>query len=510
MEVTFSQVRRRTHSVVAGALAIGLLAACGTQVDSATRRQLEAAQLSQNSGSGAAPTTTGTTAGGAPVTVPSEPGGTGVVPSIPSGAGTTGGATTGPGSSTTKGGGKTTPPTTGTTSSTGLPAGIGAPAPAGGNGGSTDVGVTATQITLGNVSDLSGPQPGLFQSAINGTNAYIAYINSLGGIYGRQLKIDVADSQTSCEGDRNGIEEEIGKVFAFSGSASLNDQCGATVLAEHKTVPDAHLAVTPQANALPNNFSVDPIGTKVNNGAFEWGTKKFGASAVQHVGFLYANLPAVNNVANLSIKSAETAGWKFIVHQSVSPTTTDFTAQIIQMRQQGVKVFYTLFDAQELAEFMRNANQQNFHPIIDAPLGYDQTFFTQLGNTSLANGIYGFNGETLFFSKSDAHIPSVALFQKWYGLVSHNGPADSFGADAWAETELLVNAIAAAGPDLTRVKVLAALRKVHSFDADGFFVPADPADKTAGDCFLPWVIKDGQYLRVGAPQTGFVCQGHPE
>ncbi|MGN6475305.1 MAG: ABC transporter substrate-binding protein, partial [Mycobacteriales bacterium] len=237
---------------------------------------------------------------------------------------------------------------------------------------------------------------------------------------------------------------------------------------------------------------------------------KYGRTKVQHTGFLWANLPAVNNVAALSIHSAESVGWNFVVHQSVSPTSTDFTAQIIQMRQRGVQVFYTLFDAQELAEFVRNANQQNFHPLIVAPLVYDQTFFTQLGGASLANGIIGFNGATLFFSQSDAqHIPAVALFQKWYAAVSHNGPSDTFAADAWAETELLVNAIAAAGPDVTRLKVLAQLRKVHSFDANGFFAHSDPADKIPGNCFVPWIIKNGEYVRTDVGPASFLCQGRP-
>ena len=142
---------------------------------------------------------------------------------------------------------------------------------------------------------------------------------------------------------------------------------------------------------------------------------------------------------------------------------------------------------------------------------YDQTFFTQLGSASLANGIIGFVSEALFFSKGDEqNIPSVALFHKWYGAVSHNGPADTFAADAWAETELLVNAIAAAGPDLTRLKVLAELRKVHTFDADGFFARSDPADKRAGNCFVPWIVKNGEYVRTDTPTpTAFLCEGHP-
>ncbi|HVT22240.1 MAG TPA: ABC transporter substrate-binding protein [Mycobacteriales bacterium] len=496
---------RRTRSLLAALVVMGLLGACGTQVSDSRRRALAAAQLRQGTAANSAPITAQT-----PGTTTGVPDDTGTLP-VPTtdtgGQPAAGGGNAQPGK--TAGGGKSKPgkPTGATETQA---SGIGAPAPPGGNGGATDVGVTANQILLGNVADLSGPQPGLFQSAINGTNAYIAYINSLGGIYGRKLKVDVADSQTTCEGDRNGHQQLINKVFAFSGSFALNDQCGATVLAQHKNVPDAHLAVTPQANALPNNFSVTPIGTKVSNGPFGWVTRKFGRDKVQNVGFLWANLPAVNNVASLSMHSAATVGWKFTVHQSVSPTSTDFTAQIIQMRQRGVKLFYTLFDAQELAEFLRNANQQNFHPLIFAPLAYDQTFFDQLsGNTALAEGIYGFNAGTLFFSKSDAHIPSVALFQKWYAAVSHNGPADSFGADAWAETQLLVQAIAKAGPNLTREKVLAQLRKVHKFNADGFFHTSDPAAKTSDNCFVPWVIRKGQYYRTGVSASGYLCEGRP-
>ncbi len=494
---------RATRSIIAAAAVIGLLGACGTQVSDSKRRALAAAQLRQGTAANSAPVT-----GAEPGTSTTLPGDTGTVP-IPTEATGGGQTSTGGGTGTTTGGGgKTKPGKDGGTST--AASGIGAPAPAGGNGGATDVGVTATQILLGNVADLSGPQPGLFQSAINGTNAYVAYINSLGGIYGRKLKVEAADSQTSCEGDRNAHQQLVNKVFAFAGSFALNDQCGATVLSQHKDVPDAHLAVTPQANALPNNFSVTPIGNKISNGPFGWITRKFGHTRVEHAGMLWANLPAVNNVAALSMRAAGTVGWKFLVHQSVSPTATDFTAQIIQMRQRGVTLFYTLFDAQELAEFLRNANQQNFHPLIFAPLVYDQTFFDQLGgNTALAEGIYGFNGETLFFSKSDAHIPPVALFQKWYGLVSHNGPADTFGADAWAETQLLVQAIAAAGPDLTRKKVLAELGKIHSFNADGFFHGSDPAAKTADNCFVPWVIRKGQYYRTDVSRSGYRCEGVP-
>src|SRR4051794_1360625 len=58
----------------------------------------------------------------------------------------------------------------------------------GGGGGNSDVGVTNDQITLGNVSLLTGPVPGLFKGAKDGTQAFFNYQNSLGGVCGRKLK----------------------------------------------------------------------------------------------------------------------------------------------------------------------------------------------------------------------------------------------------------------------------------------------------------------------------------
>jgi ABC-type branched-subunit amino acid transport system substrate-binding protein len=384
----------------------------------------------------------------------------------------------------------------------------GAPAPAGGNGGATDVGVTAGSILIGNVSDLTGPQPGLFQTAVNGTNAYLAYVNSQGGLFGRKLKIAVSDSQTSCAGDQNGQQQLMDKVFAFAGSFSLFDSCGAAALAKHPEVPDAHLAVTPEANKLPNNFSVSPVGDKLANGTYAWAAKKFGPAVVQNAALMYVNLPAVTNVAGLIKKSAQSTGWKFTYERAVGATETDFTADIVQMRQKGVKVFLTLFNADEMSNFKPQADQQSFKPVYIASLMYDQTFFKKLGSTSAAEGIYGSQTAAMYFSDQDAaNIPEVALFQKWYHQVAGGAAADSFAADAWAETALLVRAMRQAGPTLTRKAVMTQLHAIGIFDANGFIAPADPGTKGPPKCYLLWQIHNGSYVRVDTPAKGFRCDG---
>src|SRR5688500_12316450 len=47
-----------------------------------------------------------------------------------------------------------------------------------GTGGATDKGVTAGEITIANISDISGPVPGIFQSAQQATKAFVEYFNA--------------------------------------------------------------------------------------------------------------------------------------------------------------------------------------------------------------------------------------------------------------------------------------------------------------------------------------------
>ena len=51
-------------------------------------------------------------------------------------------------------------------------------APAGGNGGATAPGVSATAIQLGQLISLTGLAPGVFQGVANSAKAYVDYVNS--------------------------------------------------------------------------------------------------------------------------------------------------------------------------------------------------------------------------------------------------------------------------------------------------------------------------------------------
>src|SRR5207244_9224743 len=93
-------------------------------------------------------------------------------------------------------------------------------------GGATDVGVTDTQINLGWVGTLTGPVPGIFRGALVGTNAFLNYQNSKGGVMGRQLKLlpggDALDSGQNRAADLQWKDQ----VFSFVGSFPIRDGGG--------------------------------------------------------------------------------------------------------------------------------------------------------------------------------------------------------------------------------------------------------------------------------------------
>ena len=102
----------------------------------------------------------------------------------------------------------------------------------GGKGASCDgfkngPGITDTEITIGNSSDISGPVPGLFESAQDATKAYVAYFNSTSDICGRKLKLVTYDSRTDAAADQQAYTRACDEVFAMVGSMSAFDSGGA-------------------------------------------------------------------------------------------------------------------------------------------------------------------------------------------------------------------------------------------------------------------------------------------
>jgi ABC-type branched-subunit amino acid transport system substrate-binding protein len=390
---------------------------------------------------------------------------------------------------------------------------VAAPAPEGGNGGATDVGVSATQITVGNVADLSGPVPGLFQAAPYGAEAYFAYVNSQGGVFGRKLKLLNADSQTDCTANQNAHTNLMSKVFAFVGSFSVFDDCGTKILLEHPDVSDLSYPLGPETKANnTNNFppQVAPLGYQ--NGMFCYWAQKY-PDKVKHVGSIYANIPAVVTSQKMIRHAAESCGWVWTDDIAVGATDTTYNAAINKLQRDGVTLIFEIAtNAQGAAEMKREwdaqATGEQKNALWVVPIAYASDFIERLGSAAQAEGIIGHNLYSMFFNAEDAkNIPEVALFQKWMKLVHPRDALELYAMYSWAAAKLFVQELRAVGPRLTRKAFISAMRTVHAFDGGGIVNESDVAGKKPANCYLLWAIHNGAYSRVDTPADKFRCDG---
>ena len=477
---------RRTLKHLVVLLLLALVAgACGARV---SEQQLRAAggpsgAVGVGSGTAGGDAALGTGDGGAGT----SGAGTGSGGDVGGDAGTGGDGSTGGADPATAGGGEAAAPA----------------APAEGNGGATDVGVTANEILLGNVSTLSGPVPGLFQGAVLGAQAVVAYQNSKGGLVGRQIKLDARDDQFDTGQNRAQTVELAGKAFAFLGSFSLFDDAGVEAMRK-SGIPDFSVPLSDTRGKLATNASVAPFDlTGAPTGPFLWFKSKF-PEAVTKMGTIWGDIPT-SKASHLRFKAAaESVGWNYVYDRGFQATETDFTADVVRMRQSGVRgVFMPAADNKTVARVARAMAQQGFKPDFFVA-NYDPQLMA-LGGEAV-EGMYSHTPFSLFGGEDSAVNPEVKLFNDWFKRVRPNGKPDLFAVYSWAQGRLLFQLLEELGPKVTRAGLVEAMRKVDTFSANDIIAPAGPGPKTPATCYLIAQIKGGAYKRID-PAKGYRCDG---
>jgi len=373
----------------------------------------------------------------------------------------------------------------------------------GDNGGAVDVGITATTVTLGNVSTLSGPVPGLFEGSVVGAQAVVAYENSIGGLFGRKFKLDVRDDQFDTGQNRAQTADLITKAFAFMGSFSLYDDAAAGQI-QASGIPDASYPLSPGRKAIANNFPVQPSrdGGAPTTG-FQYFKSKF-PDAVTKVGSLYGDVPA-SKISHFGYQAAaESVGWHWVYERGIQPTETDFTADVIRMKQAGVKTLYLVStDDKTDARLAKAMQTQGFKPDLILA-NYYPTLPALAG--SAVEGWNTASAYALFDGADAGPVPEIALMNQWIQKVHPGYKTDLFAVNSWAEGRMLFQAMQAAGPKAKRADVIAALRKITDFSANNMLSPSGPGVKRPSVCMVMAQIRSGRYVRTD-PATGWICNG---
>jgi branched-chain amino acid transport system substrate-binding protein len=363
-----------------------------------------------------------------------------------------------------------------------------------------------TPIKIGNIVDLTGPVTGLFKGARQAMEAYVAKVNSEGGIDGRPLELVTADSKIDCNATRSAYETIAPQVEAFVGSISAIDGCAADVLPKWPKLPAVFQQLNPDLADIATVLTPAPRPPGQSVGALK-AIKEANPGAIEKIGLLVNTRTAFS--AKQMRAGLEAIGGKVAFTREVQiDVQTDYTADVIKMRAAGVQwLSLDGFNIETVARILDDAKQQGWRPkVITSTVAYDGNFF-DVADPAAAEGVYLPMATAMFLGEDRADSKGVDDYLTWLQKTHPGAKADLFGANAWAAGLLYTQArVAAGGADATPEQVVQALIKTTSFDADGLLAESNPGGQEPATCWLLGQVKGGKYVRV-TPDKGFSCEG---
>ncbi len=372
---------------------------------------------------------------------------------------------------------------------------------------SDHTGVTPDSVTVANVSTQAG---GLFKGAAVGVEAYAAYVNSQGGINGRKIVVNASDDQFVGSTNKQLTEEAVQSDFATVGSFSTEDSFGGVVLAENPQMPNVSIALDPATQKLPNTYAAVPPAAFWPLGPLVYFKDKY-PTKVLHTATIVADLPSTLNLWNYEKAAMEHVGYKVLYSPALPATTTDFTPQIVTMKDMGVQILFLEQEPQNYASsIFKDLDEQNFHPIVVlGAAAYSHQLVPDSGGPANVDGAYLEQQEALFLGEDAATIPAVGTFNDWVQKVSPGFTTDFFALQGWLAAELFAQGLRNAGSDPSRGSEQEALRKITSFNGNGLVPTSNPAQKIPSGCYIIGQVVERKLPTARRPTGRRADQGLP-
>jgi ABC-type branched-subunit amino acid transport system substrate-binding protein len=376
----------------------------------------------------------------------------------------------------------------------------------------SDKGVTASEIRLAAIADLSGVQTGLFKSAAEGMQAFGAYVNYAGGICGRSVKVVVRDTRTNSGGNDSATKDSCSEDFAIVGSMSAFDSggydagnaCGIPAIPSISTN-----AWKPDQIFPPNYFPAYP-----NRPDHIIDTASYVNQVAPDVKSGAAIMWLAQSVTRTNAGAREAAykqlGFEFVYKREAQVVDPNYASYVSQMKGNDPPVKYLTFvgNYQSAENLLQAMDQQSWHPdFIDFDsVVYSPVFLEDLKGKGISTtNLYWFVNTGLFEEASGN--AEMTLYVDWLKRIAPNSKPDYFGLYAWSAGRLFQDVATAVGPNLTRKAFLAQLAKVASWDGHGLHAPHALAQKLSSPCFLYGKIENYQFKRV-SPASNWTCN-HP-
>jgi ABC-type branched-subunit amino acid transport system substrate-binding protein len=363
--------------------------------------------------------------------------------------GTTGGDTTGGATGGTDGG------TSGGTTGGGEQ---GSGSGAGGPNQASDVGVTANQIVIGNITAENGVLGDAFAPAARGMRAWAAAMNAKGGIHGRQVVLKTCDDGESrnktLECAKRLVEQD--KAFAIVG-ANTRAMGGAAQYLNDQGVPVIGFPITNSFYRYPHFFSTYESGyprdgKTVGNGGklmfttaiYRWFKQNLGVTKAAV--FTY-DIPESKQAGDAFAQGLKLEGFD-VRSYTVSFAAPSFDQAVATMQQDGTQIIVDSMDDGANRKLCDAMARRKFS--VKAKASTVVAMGDKVGtayNDTCRNTVFV---PTSTLPYSQTNVGEVKAFRDAFARYQPGKPVHQWAYEAWLQGQLVAEALNKLGPAPTR------------------------------------------------------------
>lgn len=358
-----------------------------------------------------------------------------------------------------------------------------------------ETGIHDDHIVFGQSAVLEGPTAELGRGVRDGILAAFEETNITGGVHGRTLNLLALDDGYEPERAITNVNRliNIDKVFAIIGQVGTPTSRAVQPITTEAGVP----FLGPYTGA---DFLRDPSFENVINirASYSQETESWGQYLVDSLGYdRIAILYQDDSFGRAGLKGLRHAltkrGLALVAEGTYMRNTTAVKRGLLDIRKAKPQAVAIVGAYEPSAEFIRIARGLGLNPVF--------INISFVGSEALAEEL-GSDGTGVIISQvvplpEDNSIPMVANYNRAIKALKPGLKPSFVSLEGYILGRLVITALEASGPDVTRQSLLATIRNIGQFNLDGIKMNFGPNDNQGmDDIFLTELNNNGRFDAV--------------
>jgi branched-chain amino acid transport system substrate-binding protein len=337
-------------------------------------------------------------------------------------------------------------------------------------------GVTPTSVTIGSSGPLTG-EAAAAAGVLKGADAYFKYVNGRGGVNGRKIDFkyldDAYDPAQTVQNVRQLIQQD--NVFALFSVVGTNSNLAIRDFTNAAGVPQvfsAAGATTFGSDYAKYPWTIGYLPPYAEEGKIYARDILATAAKTAKIAVLYQSDDYGKDLLS-GFRAGLGAQARKLIVQTVGydPTTSDVQSQVAQLKASGANTFMVFAFGKFAIQSFVYANKLGWKPKIYVNDVASASSIMKLDPQSTAEGsvsiLWGKDPATPKFAKDTGVLLAAKIIKQY---ASGENPSDGFLVAGMAEAFSFVDALKAAGKNLTRAGLMKAV--THMNEANNpFLVP---------------------------------------